>query len=346
MTVATPVRKEIQPYDEVPGRTRATERVEIRARVTGFLEQMHYEVGAREVKAGDVLFTIEKTEYQAQRDQAFANLEAAKASLEKAESDLERFTEALKANAVSKVQVTQARAEKLKAEAEVLSAKSALQRAELNLSYCDVRSPIDGIPGRNLVDLGNLVGPQDVSVLTTVVKRSPIYVYFEVPEKYLNAILRLRARSGTEEGRPRDELEVRVATPGDEGFPHVGAVDWAANEVDPNTGTLEARALLPNENCTLFSGVFVRVRLIGKPIPDQILVEERAIATDLAGKYVLSLDEKNVVQRKYIEIGQLEGRMRVVKSGLEGDERYVAVGVLRARPGLAAEPVEAPASEG
>jgi len=339
VTVATPVKRTITPYYEMPGRTVPVERVEIRARVTGFLERMLYEVGSDRVSAGDVLFVIEKDEYIAQRDQAKAAVAAAEASLEKAKSDLERFTEALKKNAVSEVQVTQARAEKLLAEASVQEAKAALQRAELNLSYCDVRTPIDGIPGRNLVDVGNLVGPNNTPVLTTVVEIKPIRVEFDVPENLLNEARRRRADEG-KELRPGEDIEVRVATPGDDGFPHVGRVEWFANEVDPDTGTLAARAIFDNEEGRLYAGVFVRVRVVGKPQPDRILVEERAIGTDLAGKYVMVVDEKDVAQRRYIVPGQLEGTMRVVLEGLKGNERYITIGTLRARPGLPVNPVE------
>ncbi|MHC4938778.1 MAG: efflux RND transporter periplasmic adaptor subunit [Planctomycetota bacterium] len=337
VTIATPIRQDIVPYFQVTGRTRATEIVEIRARVTGFLEEMKYDVGTRGVKKGDILFVIEKTNYIAARDQAKADLEAAKATKERADSDFERFSKAAKTKAVSEVQVTMAKAQKLKAAAQVIAAEAALKQAELDLSYCDVRSPIDGQPNRNQVDVGNLVGPNDQALLTTVVRRKPIHVYFEVPEKYVNEALEARAKREKDPDAP--PTKVQVALPGGD-YRHEGIIDWAENMVDPSTGTLRARAVFDNKDGLLYSGVYVRVRIIGESIPNQILVREKAIGTDMGGKYLMVLDEKNVVERRYVELGQREGTMRVIRRGLEGNERYITIGVLRARPGLPVTPVE------
>ncbi|MEM8883495.1 MAG: efflux RND transporter periplasmic adaptor subunit [Planctomycetota bacterium] len=340
VTVATPVRQDLTEYVDVTGgRTRGTEIVQIRARVTGFLEKMHYKPGETVVKEGDLLFTIEKDDYQAQVEQAKANLASAEASLEKAISDLARFEEALKSNAVSQVQVTQAKAEKLAADAAVMSAKATLKRAELELSYCDVRSPIAGFPGRNQVDLGNLVGPNNNALLTTVVKRRPIFVYFDIPEKWVNIALQRRAEM---EKDPERKTIVRVKTPDQENYNYEGLVDWVDNSVDLNTGTLRARAVLENDNRVLYSGVFVNVRLQGDVKKDQILIEERAIATDLGGKFVFIVVDneqgKNIVERRYVTLGQREGKMRHIMKGLDGSERYIVAGGLRARPGFPVDP--------
>ena len=338
VTIATPTRQDIVPHYQITGRTRATEIVEIRARVTGFLQEMRYEVGSKAVKKGDILFVIEKDDYISQRDQAKAELQSAEASAERAKSDYERFKKAAETNAVSQVQVTLAKAQMLSNDAKVIGAKAALRRAELNLSYCDVRSPIDGLPARNMVDIGNLVSPGDNALLTTVVKRKPIHVYFEIPEKYVNEAL--KARAMRDQGEDKSDTVVEVAVPGGE-FEHKGIIDYVDNTVDPSTGTLRARGVFDNEDGFLYSGIYVRVRIIGEPIPNQIMIEERAIGTDMGGKFVLVLDKENVVERRYVQLGQREGLQRVITKGLEGDERYVVVGVLRARPGMKAEPVEA-----
>ena len=235
------------------------------------------------------------------------------------------------------MQVTLAKAQALKAAAQVIAAEARLEQAELNLSYCDVRSPIEGIPNRNLVDIGNLVGPNERPLLTTVVARKPIFVYFEVPEKFVSEALRKRRVRQQDPDAP--PTKVKVALPGGE-FEHDGYVDWAENEVDTSTGTLRARAKFTNEDGLLYSGVYVRVRLVGDAEPNQILVQEKAIGTDMGGKYLMVLDDKNVVERRYVQLGQREGIMRVITKGLEGTERYITTGVLRARPGLAADPVE------
>ena len=331
--VANPEVREVQLYVETSGRTRATERVEVRARVTGFLESMDYTVGQRSVKKGDVLFRIEKDRYVAAVNLAKAELMAAEAEEVRAKSDLDRFEKAAKTNAVSQVEVTRARADKMKADAAIMAAKAALRDAELDLEYCDVISPIDGIPSRNLVDAGNLVDGSERTHLTTVVAISPIYVYFDLPEKYVNEARRQQNEKGASP-EEKGTYEVRLATPGDDGFPHKGVVDFADNEINPETGTLQARAVVPNENRALFSGVFVRVRIDVALLPDAILIEERAIGTDLAGKFVLVVGEDNVVERRSIVLGQREGVMRVVNEGLEAKDRYIVVGQLRARAGL------------
>jgi RND family efflux transporter MFP subunit len=202
-----------------------------------------------------------------------------------------------------------------------------------------VRAPIDGIPSRNLVDVGNLVDAMNKTHLTTVVAIAPIFVYFDVPEKYVNEARRNQHDREKDTANAR-KIVVRVATPGDEGYPHEGLVDWADNEVNQDTGTLQARAVFPNENKALYAGVFVRVQIVGKTEPDQVLIEERAIGTDLAGKFILVVVENDVVERRGIKLGQREGLLRVVNEGLTGDERYIVVGQLRARPGMPARPAD------
>ena len=336
MTVSKPVRQEITTFIETTGRTQAFAIVDVPARVEGFLLEMKFEP-ATAVKKDQILFVIEKDDYEAQRDQAHADLEAAKADRGKAESDLERFEEALKSNAVSKVQVTQAKAELLRSEAAVLGAKAALRRAALSLSYCDVRSPIDGLVGRNLIDVGNLVGPGDKTPLTTVVSREPMYCYFEVPENYVNfALQKLAEKSEAERaGKKKEEVIIRIALPHEtDSYPHEGVVDWGDNRVDPSTGTLRARGLFPNKDRRLYSGVYARVRIIGDKVPNAILVKHAALSIDLGGRYLLLVGDKDLVERRYVKLGQIEGDMIVVEDGLEGDETYISEGLIRARPGL------------
>ena len=219
----------------------------------------------------------------------------------------------------------------MKADALILAAEASLKDAELDLAYCEVRSPIDGIPGRNLVDVGNLVDAGQKTHLTTVVQISPIWVYFDVPERFVNEARRSAQGKDQERTRP---LEVAVATPGDEGFPHRGVLSWASNEVNPDTGTLRARAVFENPDKRLYSGVFVRVRIETDVVPDALVIEEKAIATDLAGKYVLVVGEDGVVERRGVTLGQREGAGRVVTDGLAATDRYIVSGMLRARPGL------------
>jgi RND family efflux transporter MFP subunit len=342
--VATPRRRDVTFYADFTGRTASVQRAEVRARVTGFLQRMNFVPGDM-VKKGQLLFLIEPEPYQAQRDQAEASLKSAEANRDRARSDLERLEEAIKTNAVSQQDVTRARAELAQAEASVLSSSAELAQAKIQLQYTEVRSPVAGKVDRNLVDLGNLVGQTEATLLTTVVQVNPLWVYFDLPETVVLAMLADLRKVGVETPRDLASAEVQeqlrffVGTQNDEGFPHEGHLDFLANAVDTATGTIEVRGVVPNDEQLLLPGVFVRVRVPGRLMPDSILVSERAIGTDLGGKYVLLVGAENVVEQRYIELGPREDDgFVVVTSGLEGDESYIVNGLLRARPGFPVSP--------
>jgi RND family efflux transporter MFP subunit len=335
--VAQPVRRAVTLFEETTGTTRAAKSVEIRARVSGTLERMSFEPSQR-VKEGELLFVIEPRPYKAARDEAEAALRSAEAELARAESDLERVTMAVKTNAVSQSDVDLARAQRDKAQASVLSAQARLDRAELEYSYSQVRSPIDGQVGRNLVDVGNFVGGAEATVLTTVNKLQPIHVYFDSPEETVLKALRIR---GANPAAYKDDhvFAVQVATLADEGYPHQGEIDYISNTVDPSTGTIELRAVLDNEDLLLFPGLFVRVRVPTVTLEDVVLVDERAVGSDLGGRYVYVLGEGNVVEQRYVDLGPVqEDGLIPVTEGLEGSETYIVDGLLRARPGMPVTP--------
>jgi RND family efflux transporter MFP subunit len=340
VSVATPLRRDVTFY----GRTASVQRAEVRARVTGFLERMNFVPGDF-VKKGQLLFLIEPEPYQAQRDQADAALKSAEANRDRAHSDLERLEEAIRTNAVSQQDVTRARAELAQAEAAVLNSSALLAQAKIQLQYTEVRSPVAGKVDRNLVDLGNLVGQGEATLLTTVVQMDPLWVYFDLPETIVLQMLADLREMGIEfskEGaRPDTEGLVKffVGTQNDEGFPHEGYLDFLSNTVNAATGTVEVRGVVPNDNQVLLPGVFVRVRVPGRLMPDSILVSERAIGTDLGGKYVMVVGAENMVEQRYIELGPREDDgFVVVTNGLEGDESYIVNGLLRARPGFPVTP--------
>jgi RND family efflux transporter MFP subunit len=342
--VATPIRRDVTAYQEFTGRTASVQRVEVRARVAGFLQRMNF-VPGDVVRKGQVLFVIEPEPYQAQRDQAEASLKSAEANRDRAASDLERLEEAIKTNAVSQQDVTRARAELAQAEASVLSARAELARAEIQLEYTAVSSPVAGKVDRNLVDVGNLVGQTESTLLTTFVQVDPLWVYFDLPERIVLQMLSDLRGMGVENPRDlkgervREATKFFVGTPVEEGFPHQGYLDFLSNAVDEATGTVEVRGVVPNEKQLLLPGVFVRVRVPGRVMPDSILVSERAIGTDLGGKYVMVVGEDDVVEQRYVELGPREDDGHVVvTSGLEGDERYIVNGLLRARPGFPVTP--------
>lgn len=362
VTVAEPVRRDVTGFADFNGTTRAIESAEVRARVSGILESIEFTPSTL-VNEGDLLFVIERAQYQAERNEAEAALRSARARLALAESDLERVTMAARTDAVSEQDVDRATAQRDEAAAQVLSAQARLDRAELELGYTLVRSPIDGQVSRNLVDVGNLVGLGEPTLLTTVNRMDPIFVYFEVPEILILELLKLvseerraalaERRAEAEEPPPLDESrreEVEKETEGrtrvlvglsdEEGFSHEGLVDYIDNTVNPTTGTLETRAVIPNPDLLLFPGIFVRARLLGGTIPNAILVEERAIGSDIGGKYVYVIGEENIIEQRYIEVGfkQEDGTVTVT-DGLDGGETYIVEGLLRARPGLPVSPM-------
>jgi RND family efflux transporter MFP subunit len=341
VTVDKPVVRDVTPYDDFTGRTEAVRSVEIRARVEGFLESIEFQEGSG-VEEGDLLFVIDPEPYEAARDEAAARLAAAEAELEQAASDLERVLEAAQTDAVSQQEVTAKTAGHARAEAGLLQAKAALLTAELNLGYCWVRSPIEGRAGRSMMDVGDLVGGLQRTLLTTVVDWTPIQVYFDVSETKL---LRLLGREYEFEGRGLGVHPVFVARAGEDGYPHEGVIDWIDNQIDSATGTVLVRGELPNRNHLFVPGMFVSVRVPGTTQMSAVLAEERAIGTDLAGKYLLVVGEGNVVENRPVKIGALYDGMRVIEDGISPYETYIVNGLQRARPGLPVTPEEAQADD-
>ncbi len=338
VTVAQPVRRDVTPFVEFTGTTRSIASAEVRARVSGRLESMAF-TPSSVVNEGDLLFVIEREQYQAARDEADAGLRGAKAQLALAESDLERIRMARESEAVSEQDLDRAVAQRDQAEARVLSAEAQLTVAELNYSYTLVRSPIKGQVSRRLVDNGNLVGGTEQTLLTTVNAMQPIFVYFEAPERTVLTMLSLREADSLAGGQP-DTTYASVATAIDSTFPHKGIIDYIDNTVDPTTGTIQIRAVLPNEDMKLFPGLFVRVRIPARPVRDAILVDERAIGTDLGGKYVYLVGDSSVVDQRYVTIGYTtDDGMALITQGLDGTETYIVNGILRARPGFPVAPM-------
>jgi RND family efflux transporter MFP subunit len=336
VTVDQPVRREVTLFQEFTGQTRASASVEVDARVSGTLEQMLFEPSLM-VEQGQLLFVIEPRSYKAALDAAEAALRSAKAQLARAESDLKRVTQAAKTNAVSEADVDLAQANRDMAEAAVYTAEAGLDQAQLTYSYTQVTAPIAGQVGRNLVDVGNVVSGSQRTVLTTINQLAPIHGYFNVPEQALLNILRVRSLEGVD--IEQDGVDVEMATLVDEGYPHKGEFDFISNTVDSATGTIEVRAVFANEDEKLFPGLFVRLRVPVGTVEDAILVDERAVGSDLGGRYVYVIGPDNVVEQRYVTLGPVEDDGMVpVSEGLEGSETYITEGLLRARPGMPVTP--------
>ncbi|HZR79578.1 MAG TPA: efflux RND transporter periplasmic adaptor subunit [Candidatus Binatia bacterium] len=341
VTVAPPVEREVTTYREFTGRTVSTEAVDIRARVQGYLKSIHFAPGT-DIMKGDLLFVIEPDLYEARVRQAEADLERTEARAKAADEQLAITQAIFERKAGSKadlVEKTQARDE---SRAAVARARADLSAANLDLSYTRIYAPISGRIDRNYVDVGNLVGSGEASVLAKIVREQPIYAYFDVSERDLLEYTDLLRRGGDPgpEGR-RTRVDLGLMT--EEGFPHGGTLDYSSNRVDPSTGTIELRAVFPNTRGILIPGLFVRLRV---PFSrgNALLVPDEAVLADQGGRYVLVVDDSNVVQLVRVKPGVLTDGMRVIESGLAPHARVVVNGLQRARPGSPVKPLLADAA--
>ena len=335
VSVANPLQKNVRRYYDMTGNTESVEAVDILARVEGFLEKVHFEDG-QDVKKGDALFTIEQDVFKANVEQAEALLQSSIAERHRAQADLERVEKAVVSGAVSKQEVDLKQADRDIAVASVANAEAVLKQAELQLSYTTVTSPVTGRVSRRFVDVGNLVSPTQNTLLTRVVSFDPMYVYFNISERLLSQILR---KSGqTDEERRNSNAKMMIGLSGERDFPYEGTIDFIDNRVDETTGTVQLRGEVPNKNRFLYPGMFVRIRIPSRQETPSLLVHEKAIGTDLGGKYIWTVDEDNVVGRSYVTPGLLYDDMRVITEGLEATDRYIYKGIQRARPGMPETP--------
>jgi RND family efflux transporter MFP subunit len=331
--VALPEIRDVEDFYEFTGNVKALRQVDIRARVEGFLLTIDFKDG-QHVKQGDLLFTIEPNQYTDARDQAQAQLLSGQAALESTQQDYERIEKAIQTNAVSKQQLTTAKAARDQAQAQVMTAKAQLSNANLNLSYTKIASPLTGKISQRYVDPGNLVGAGTQTLLATVVQTQPIDVYFNVSEVVLQQYFLAQNIVNPE----AQKQQVRVGFPDQNDYPFQGYLDFIDNKVDPNTGTILMRAQLPNEKEKLFPGTFVRVRLPSGVQKNSILVQERALNSDIGGKYLFTIDPNNTVHTNYVKLGRKVGDLVVVLSGLNRDQKYVLSGFHLLRPGSPATP--------
>jgi RND family efflux transporter MFP subunit len=346
VTVAQPVQQEVIEYLDFTGNTRAVEEVEIRARVSGFLQSMHFTPGTR-VDLKDELFVIDPKEYQAEYNAAKAELTAARAQHHRAEIEYERAKRVFDQGAGRETDVVTWQGERDVALAAIERAKAKLERAQLNLNYTRITAPISGRVSRNYVDIGNLVGEGEATLLTTIKRYDPMYVYFNLNENDLLRVMAMYRERITQKGINPDtdpdskaEIELFMGLANEEGFPHEGIVDFAESGVDPGTGTLQVRGVFPNSETVkvLIPGLFARLRLpIGK-VANALLVTDRAIGADQGGNYLLVVGSDNAVEKRSIRMGQLVDGLRVIGEGLQPGELVIVKGLQRARPGAKVDP--------
>jgi RND family efflux transporter MFP subunit len=331
---ALPEVRDVEDFYEFTGNVEALRQVDIRARVEGFLLTVDFDDG-QHVNHGDLLFTIEPNEYIDARDQAKAQLLSDKAALLSAQLDYERMEKAIQTNAVSKQQLTTAKATLDKAQAQVIASEARLSNANLNLSYTRILSPLKGKISRRLVDPGNLVGPGYKTFLANVVETQPIYVYFYVSD----VILQQYFLAQNIENPKAQKQEVQVGFPEQQVYPFHGFLDFIDNKIDPNTGKILMRAQMPNEEENLYPGMFVRLRLPSGVQKNSILVQEKALNSDIGGKYLFTVDPNNIVHTNYVKPGRKIGDFIVILSGLNSNQKYVLSGFHLLRPGSAVKPM-------
>jgi RND family efflux transporter MFP subunit len=339
--VANPVQQDVTQYLDLTGTTSSVRTVEIRARVAGFLETIEFNEGDY-VEEGDLLYTIDPSEYEARVRRATGAREVARATLELREATLRRLEEARKSRAVSEIDVIEAKAQREVAAAELDSAEATLRDAELNLSYTQIHAPSAGRVGRTLVDPGNLVGAAEKTLLTRLVQYNPIYAYFDMNERQVLTMLDATDNDRNHDAESMDALRkitVEIGRSNDEGYPISGNLDYVDLDVDASTGTYLLRAVFDNPApFALLPGLFVRARIAGETQPDALLVPDRALGSDQSGKYLLVVDENDVAQYKQVRIGELVGPFRVIDSGLDENDRVIVNGLLQTRPGARVVP--------
>ena len=337
VTVAKPLKKRITEWDEFTGRFEAVETVDVRARVSGFLESIHFRDG-QIVKKGELLFTIDKRPFEISVEQAKAQVDQAQAQLDLANSDVERARPLLERRTITGREFESREATARGALASLSEARARLKNAELNLEWTEVISPIAGRISDTPIDVGNLIsgGQNGATVLTRIVSLDPIHFEFEGSEADYLKYSRL-AQSGQRPSSRDSANPVAVRLIDEKDFDHHGQMDFVDNAIDPNSGTIKGRAIFENEDTLLLPGMFGRMRLFGGDF-DAILIPDNAIASDQARKIVMTVTTEGKVAPKVVTLGPIVFGLRVVRSGLSASDQIIISGMQRARPGQTVKP--------
>lgn len=337
VTVTTVQPRPVHVWREVSGRFEAVDRVELRSRVAGAIQAVHFREGGL-VNQGDLLFTIDPEPYRAVVDRARGAVASAEARLTLATTELDRGTALLARNTISQSEVAQRKSTKASTEAELQSAKAALKLAELDLAYTEIRAPIAGRIGTLDVTVGNLVaaGPSSPS-LVTLVSVDPIYASFTIDEDHLREVL--STLPANDAGLLLEQIPVEVDASAD-AAPIPGRLQLINNEIDASTGTIRVRAVFDNPGGRLIPGQFARIRLGQAEAQERLTISERAVGTDQDKKFVFVVAADNTVSYRQIELGAAVDGQRIVETGLEAGDRIVVSGLQRIRPGAVVAPQE------
>jgi multidrug efflux system membrane fusion protein len=339
VTVARPVQRNIIDHDEYVGRFVAVDAVEVRARVSGYLESVHFSDGQL-VKQGDLLFSIDKRPFQNTLDQARANLELARSNQVYTEADFARGKQLVKDKTITE-QTFEQRAQAMRnAAASVAANEAAVRQAELDLQFTELRAPVAGRIGDRRITPGNLITgglAGNTSLLATIVSIDPIRLEFTFDEA---AYLRYErfSRTGREVTGRDGSVIVALKLIDEAEFVHRGYMDFVDNVIDKASGTIRGRAVFANPDGMFTPGMFARVRVPGTPAYQALLIAEAAIASEQARKYVLVVDGDNTAQQRYVTVGQAVDNLRVIKDGLKAEDRVIVNGLMRARPGAKVTP--------
>ena len=354
VTVASVIERDVTEWDEFTGRLQAVDSVEVRPRVSGYVSAVRFAEGAM-VRKGDLLFQIDPRPFQAEVDRLQAEVTRARATVQRANSELERAGRLRRENAIPIEEHDRRASFAQESAAQVSAVEAALRAAQLNLEFTQVTSPISGRVSRAIVTEGNLVssGPGQATLLTTVVSLDPVYAYFDADEqiylKYIGAsAVNAEAQASALRGAGlRSAKPIRMALANEDGYPHEGTLDFIDNQLDGSTGTIRGRAVFHNTDGLLTPGLFVRLRLAGGGKYHGLLIQDRAVGTDLSKKFVYVVSAKKEIEYRPVTLGPIVDGLRVVRSGLNAGESVVVNGLQRIRPGMPVTPIkEGPAEAG
>lgn len=335
--VAQPLTQETIEWDEYTGRIEAIDAVEVRARVSGYLEKIHFTAGAK-VKKGDLLFVIDPKPFKAQLNYATAELERAKTKHELAKNDLQRAENLFEAKAISAEEYDARQKGLRESAAAVTSAEANVYTAQLNLDYTEIHAPISGRIGREMVTVGNLVNAGgDGTLLTQIVSTDPVYVYVDVDEQ---SVLKYRRRAQQQSQGSADlkGTPVQLAVADETDFPHQGQLDYVAPRASAGTGTVTLRGIFANPDELLSPGFFARLRVRGSDPYQATLLPDRAIGTDQSQRFVWVVKADNQLEYRQITLGARIGQFRAIRDGVQADDWVVVEGGQKLRPGMSVKP--------